>query len=1036
MPIIASLLENFPPQNSQSRAALLDFARNTSLHYGDWKFFKKLFKLAEESALSGGEVDVELLGILLGRIDAAPFPELAPQLKLLSDTPAIQDAISITGAGAEFSVGARKSWDYSGFRLQVRVLKEDKPGLLRRALEMVHATPSETTATRVYDFDSRRWLGSERKISLKEKILNVEIKNYHRSDTFSFDISDPNFPFLVGGAPQAATWQYMKRRARRLLRKGSTQRADWYLALLHAMLREMKTRAVIPALNWAATDALFSSNKRWRQVAHGRGPYQIAEPRFILKTREENAPGLWDENPDFARALLADTDVPIQANLTALKVLRANQQSLPETSDALLQKFLMHNEPVLQSFAARQIASRLARGGSTLSAQLLGAALIAAGAGARREIQKSVDAILDSGSATPEWRRELAVALCHSLQSQKSLRRRRVAARLLSTSLRDEVGDNTLFQNLELFLQQSVNADWILKRVTLKGKSGDLHFLHDIARLPETLRGQVLAAFSEGAQNRKPTTKEALVLVTKPEEILNRVAWQFLASTAMEEKAARNLWDALTQTYYVDEVYRAAFSDVAVPLWRRANYSVEETRRLLDYYMVWSQVSRFASWGFLQVALEPLAIGEQLAKIFPALSTLPFETGVGAVAFYSSAARDFSPSAAVLRDWMKSPSLAQWDLLAQTAVPPEALRELSPTFFSREWNASAAELFRRADFENAAIADWLQKNPALRADFPPEFFLAVLDALSGEAKIRFILEAGETQWQAAREQFLQLLQNDSAALSAFWDGALAALGRDALLDARILGDAEIANTFLKIAPGAFTPLLQKFGASQETLLLRWLETHSGKLPQGDEVLIAAATNASEAIRLWGLRRVRVLGINVALALRLMESGLPQPFALGREYFESASRGSNEEQNYALALCDSPHRHVQEYGRDFLARRANTLLTGDTLQKLAEHFEPNMQAWVANQLETSAQEVDTRDFDASVLRAKGKARRAKESVKKRLAHGGSTPSTDAKALLDMARGSLARDREWALQQLAQRALAGEEISGIVVSEPRT
>jgi hypothetical protein len=206
------------------------------------------------------------------------------------------------------------------------------------------------------------------------------------------------------------------------------------------------------------------------------------------------------------------------------------------------------------------------------------------------------------------------------------------------------------------------------------------------------------------------------------------------------------------------------------------------------------------------------------------------------------------------------------------------------------------------------------------------------------------------------------------------------------------------------------------------------------LPQGDEVLIAAATHASEPIRLWGLRRVRLLGINVAVALRLMESGLPQPFALGREYFESASRGSNDEQDYALALCDSPHRHVQEYGREFLARRASTLLTGDTLQKLAEHFEPNMQAWVASQLEGSTHEVDTHDFDTSILKTKGGSRRAKESVKKRLDHDTSTQKTDAKALIEMARGSLVRDREWALQQLAQRILAGEEISGIAVKEP--
>jgi hypothetical protein len=1029
-PDIAALIENFPPQNPGERAALLDFARTTPLNYGNWKHFKKLFKLAEASALSSGEVDIELLGILLGRIDAATIPQPTPQLKLLPDTPAMQGATSVKSADAEYSVSGRKQWDYSGFRVQVRVLKQGKTGILRRALEIVHATTHESTATRVYDFDARQWIGYEHKLSLKGDILEVEARNYNNRKPFRFNVGDPEFIYLDEGRPQPATWQYMKRRARRLLRKLSTQRPETYLELLAAALREMKKSTLDPALNWAAMDALFSSNQRWRQVAHGRGPYQIAQPRFILKTREENAPRIWDANLVAARALLADENVLIQANLTALKVLRANRQSLPEISDALLQKFLMQDEPVLQSFATRQIAARVSQNASTPPA-IAGAALMLAGAPARRLLQPALEAALRSESTPASWKSELANVLSRMLGVQKTARRRNIAAHFLGTHLQSHIADDVLFANLQLFLEQSQESTWILERVAARGKSGELKFLDDIARLSDTFRDLVLAAFAGGAKNSSPVAGDALALVTKTDEAQNRVGWQFLAATQIGKTVTRELWSRLTQTYYDDAVYRAAMSEAALPLWRRADYSIDEMRQFLNQYVVWMRVSRLAAWEFLQEVLSPLGINEQLAKIFPALSTLPPETAAHAVEFYSAAAREYSPSSTELHSWMTWPSEAQWQLLASSAVSAETLCTLGPVFFRVNHTMHAALVFRRANFESDTVAAWLSKNPTHRESFSPEFFLAVLDALSGEAKIGFILEVSEAQWQTAREPFLKILQSDGAAGASFWDGALGVLARDSSLASRITGDEEIAATFLKITPGGFAPLLQKHGASQATLLLRWLETHADELPQGDEVLIAAATHEADAIRLWGLRRVRVLGLNVAVSLRLMESGLPQPFALGREYFESAARDTNDEQEHALALCDSPNAAVQNYGREFISRRASTLLRGDTLQKLTEHFEPQMQAWVAGQLQNFP-DVDAREFDRTLLKTKGRARLAKEKVKTRLAST-SSADVDASVLIEMARGSLARDREWALQQLASRALAGEEISGVVLEK---
>jgi hypothetical protein len=110
-----------------------------------------------------------------------------------------------------------------------------------------------------------------------------------------------------------------------------------------------------------------------------------------------------------------------------------------------------------------------------------------------------------------------------------------------------------------------------------------------------------------------------------------------------------------------------------------------------------------------------------------------------------------------------------------------------------------------------------------------------------------------------------------------------------------------------------------------------------------------------------------------------------------------------------------------------------------LKKLGENSDPAMQAWLAEQLLRDGQDVDTAAFDRAVLRTRGRARRAKEAVKTRRnvvqrEDVGATEYSDedVTALLEVARGRTARDREWALQQLAQLAQSGREIQGVTTS----
>jgi hypothetical protein len=170
------------------------------------------------------------------------------------------------------------------------------------------------------------------------------------------------------------------------------------------------------------------------------------------------------------------------------------------------------------------------------------------------------------------------------------------------------------------------------------------------------------------------------------------------------------------------------------------------------------------------------------------------------------------------------------------------------------------------------------------------------------------------------------------------------------------------------------------------------------------------------------------------ALRLLESGLPECMAAARAYFEAVPPGAENELEVALAICDSPAREAQAYGRAYIAARRHTLPAGELIQRLAEHEDAPMQELVAEALlERPSLAGGAPEFDAAVLRARDKGRRAKELVKQRLSV---TPPADLEhnreALLELARSRTPRDAEWAMQQLARLAMSGEAVEGVDIS----
>jgi hypothetical protein len=263
-------------------------------------------------------------------------------------------------------------------------------------------------------------------------------------------------------------------------------------------------------------------------------------------------------------------------------------------------------------------------------------------------------------------------------------------------------------------------------------------------------------------------------------------------------------------------------------------------------------------------------------------------------------------------------------------------------------------------------------------------------------------------------------------LTEFWQAVFATelTGTQA---SRLLTTQAIRESFFEAVNPAFSWTEQ---VELTALLVEWLARRPADFPAGSENLLKAATSKLPEVREAALQLLNQTTFELPFALRLAESGLPQPVALARHFFEILPEGDDRELEYALALCDSPDKPTQFFGREFVRQRWERLARTPLDARLAESSDPPVQEEVAARL--LKQGSGLAEFDRPVLRARYRGRRAKEMVKQRLSTV--VPAElDPVVLLELAHSRTPRDSEWAWQQLARLAQSGVVIEGLQIGE---
>jgi len=717
-----------------------------------------------------------------------------------------------------------------------------------------------------------------------------------------FDITNPAQPARLGQRPSARTFAYMKRRARRVLRKLSRQDPARFVEAAFHALREpgLGRETLDPALHWVTVDLLYGSGGRYFQQRHGRGAYVLRQPGLRRRTREERCPEGWDRRLDLAEALYTDRALPWQTSETMLKILRANAATVPAVSKESRLRFLRSPSPLLIRQAARESLADVER---DRRSEPETAALVFFFSGAA--VRKRLAATLAGRSGSPGWARPFTAALTglvvQRISEGPGSGRLESAAELLT-------GPFALFVPSDQLLP-------VIERLCNAGRPS-------LARLG-------LLGFRNAAPSDLPQWLWA---------------WIHLPDTAREPA-----WEML-----VAGVRRGGFPAPAALL--LVNHSSEEVRE--------------TAWRLLLAA---------------------------------------PPDVSILR--------AIWEGVLATEVETPALR-------TAVRSAAALALLRQSGLELDALSDRVAALPSLVDLLSPEALETLVGAMPPEGVFRLIEAMSDARWLSLREAVVRGLER-SGRLALFWKTLPDALA-GGLLAARVMDDPWFADTFFRIDDPSFVELNDpRFEAS----LVRWVTEHAELFPRGSAGLLAAATHPLPQVRAWGLARVGKVGMDVAFALRLLESAVPPAMDAGRAFFTAVPPRAPETLEHALALSDSPDRATRAYGREYIEARRDSLPLDELVLRLSEHSDPEMHRFLAEILcRAPGLGAAVREFDRGVLRARNRGRKAKEQVKARLDRTG---APDTAFLLDLARSGTPRDAEWALGQLARLAADGQPVEGVTL-----
>lgn len=301
----------------------------------------------------------------------------------------------------------------------------------------------------------------------------------------------------------------------------------------------------------------------------------------------------------------------------------------------------------------------------------------------------------------------------------------------------------------------------------------------------------------------------------------------------------------------------------------------------------------------------------------------------------------------------------------------------------------------------------------------------VIKEVENSYVIHWMKDMDENSWQQVRKWFLFKAAHTKDQLQ-FWKDMLSIyleVEDKEEFTSRFWNDPEIEALFNQLNN---ISLLDINHIDAEDLLCKWVYAQKALFADNKVYIQKLVTHRLPKVRDLGWEMITNITIDVIFMLKLAECGIPEVLIRANEWFRNIPEKTEEETHAILALCDSPKAEVRQLGMDLISERKEILSYDkwELLPCLSEHPDVYVQQQVAESLEklgTAPQFAI--QFDREVMRQRNAARKAKESIKRRLEK---QEKIDTDLLLEIAKSQDKQDAEWAILQLTKMALA-EEVS---------
>lgn len=891
------------------------------------------------------------------------------------------------------------------------------------------------------------------------------------------------FADLKSKYPKAATLGYMKRRARRFLRNLSSTNEVLYLQICSRLLNEQNHTLDFDN-QWVIADIIAGYSKRYKQLRNGRGKIAKIENVPNIYRREERAANLWDKHPNILYPIFQNSnDLTAEVYEFALKVLLRNQSDIPVFTKKQKALFLKSDAVWLIQQAADQSYKGFEIG-ELKDAELLAYTYFYSPANRRaallksfaqlfapetpikaplfqRLLQQLTNLVKTDSPVSNTWKRTFVEALSRLLFEQitKGNTSKRVDdATDLVLQLEADVPSHLVREYATTLLGTGKKA--IVKLVIETAKKAKIKEIiqwlelftidqkDDVAQLEEIFFEKIMGKpNSDALLERKTLGKQSLLTtyVYHNSLIVSNFGWRLVANYKKSKDFTRTFW---SHNYYWgwrrEAFIHAVQSDYGAQMlvthctdrFRWVSYRTDTVIKIIEFGAL------VIKKAFTKLLIKNASPGtHSFFYWLPHIAKLEVERDMLVETIrkrLNLKSIDKGSLADVLVSHNNWVSDIAWDIFLHHAIHKKTVNYLVKNIFEhRSHEVSEA-------FTNKIMAT---KNATLKQLFFDgvqellnsgvgifEKISGIFGQLASQLEPAVILEiirnSSDTNWQQIRPHIITYAQSEKG--SQFWKlvtEQISEAGDETLLN-RILQDEQMLTQFyaledssvLDIQHPMFTDILQK-----------WISRHEAMFSPNSPELFRACIHKMQPVRNWGLDRAKT-DMEMPFALQLMESGMTDPFEVGKQFFENVEARSEDEFEYILALCDSPQVAVRVFGLAYFEARKAHLKTNPALACLSEHSDPNIQKFVAEVLaEQAAAIVEPapyiKTFDKTLLRTKNRSRKAKEMVKNRLENN---LKVNPETLLEVARGQNQTDREWAILQLTKLALSGEEIEGFSLS----